>query len=146
MILTRVPGGSTEQTRDFSGNLASDSEWGWGMRYDGTTAQVRAAEARHWYAGDDQLRVVQRYDDFWDGSTYRRTGVWEEYRYDPLGRIMIPHAHGRRAVRRGPVDLHRQHHALRVGGRLDPVGTARAGERRGQPGGRPPAPATHTAG
>jgi RHS repeat-associated protein len=80
---------STEQERDASGNLSRDREWGWGRLWNGATAVTRLAEARHFYDGENRLRVLQRYEDTFDGASFSSAGVWEEYRYDPLGRRVM---------------------------------------------------------
>ena len=51
-------------------------------------AQVqRALNSRSYYSAEGKLRAYQEYDDRHDTGV--RAGVWEEYRYDPLGRRVM---------------------------------------------------------
>ncbi|HYW12858.1 MAG TPA: RHS repeat-associated core domain-containing protein [Longimicrobium sp.] len=66
---------------DFSGNLAS---WYQGVTSEG--AWRRTVDARSYYGMDERLRAFQKYDMVPTGSQGRTSGLFEEYRYDPLGR------------------------------------------------------------
>jgi RHS repeat-associated protein len=70
----------TSTTYDASGNLEtsyqrvySDYQW------------RRTADSRSYYGLDDRLRAVQKYETQL-GTVPKEMGVFEEYRYDPLGR------------------------------------------------------------
>jgi RHS repeat-associated protein len=53
----------------------------------GVTQRVRAVNSRSYYDADERLRVFQQYDTDFSGN--KGSGVWEEYRYDPLGRRVL---------------------------------------------------------
>ncbi len=53
----------------------------------GVTQRVRAVNSRSYYDADQRLRVFQEYDT--NFSSNKGSGVWEEYRYDPLGRRVL---------------------------------------------------------
>ncbi|HYW12862.1 MAG TPA: RHS repeat-associated core domain-containing protein [Longimicrobium sp.] len=66
---------------DHSGNLEA---W-----YQGVSAQGswnRLVDVRSYYGMDERLRAFQKYDIVPTGSQGRTSGLFEEYRYDPLGR------------------------------------------------------------
>jgi hypothetical protein len=51
------------------------------------TQRVRAVNSRSYYDADERLRAFQQYDTDFSGN--KGSGVWEEYRYDPLGRRVL---------------------------------------------------------
>ncbi|HEY0019131.1 MAG TPA: RHS repeat-associated core domain-containing protein [Longimicrobium sp.] len=51
------------------------------------STRVRAVNSRSYYDADERLRVFQQYDTDYSGN--KGSGVWEEYRYDPLGRRVL---------------------------------------------------------
>jgi hypothetical protein len=53
----------------------------------GVTQRVRAVNSRSYYDADERLRVFQQYDTDYSGNKGSR--VWEECRYDPLGRWVL---------------------------------------------------------
>jgi RHS repeat-associated protein len=75
---------STAQTYDRAGNLAEI------YRVARESAAGSESQTRHFYGMDDRLRAVQRLSVRKpDGGAVRFSGVWEEYRYDPLGRRIL---------------------------------------------------------
>ncbi|HEU0301239.1 MAG TPA: RHS repeat-associated core domain-containing protein [Longimicrobium sp.] len=80
----------TTRTYDFSGN----ADWGVNVRNghaaDGMTwTTVRDQRSRSYYAADERLRYFQERDLVLEGTSTTLQGVWEEYRYDPLGRRVL---------------------------------------------------------
>ena len=84
---------------NWSTSFQQDSTWQW---YDGpgnllgsrsySAAAQSESQSKHFYGADDRLRVVQRVAVRNEGESFnqKHSGVWEEYRYDPLGRrIMV---------------------------------------------------------
>jgi RHS repeat-associated protein len=53
----------------------------------GVSQRVRAVNSRSYYDADERLRVFQQYETDFSGN--KGSGVWEEYRYDPLGRRVL---------------------------------------------------------
>jgi RHS repeat-associated protein len=77
---------STAQWYDEAGNLQGSYSAA------GEDGGGRESQSRHFYGADDRLRAVQRVAVRNDSENYspKFSGVWEEYRYDPLGRrIMV---------------------------------------------------------
>ncbi|HEX5871782.1 MAG TPA: RHS repeat-associated core domain-containing protein [Longimicrobium sp.] len=86
---------STARRYDPAGNMIRGFQRVGGTGGSGTTEIRQEVDTRSYYGADDRLRVLQRYD-------FRRTeelnhenaGVWEEYRYDPLGRRILVRTRG----------------------------------------------------
>jgi RHS repeat-associated protein len=77
----------TFQGFDNSGNLISSFQGIIGPNpSDGSYSLQRRVSSRSYYGADDRLRVVQQYNDQPGPSQAVSRGLWEEYRYDPLGR------------------------------------------------------------
>jgi YD repeat-containing protein len=79
---------STTYTYDVAGNLSYEYRQ---AAIDNTTGAATISETRHFYGGDERLRVLQRVSLTTSdgGLPITRGGVWEEYRYDPLGRRVL---------------------------------------------------------
>jgi hypothetical protein len=71
----------TRKTNDNSGNQETTYQY---ATQDG--AVQRLENGRSYYGMDERLRVFQQYVDRPGGPQGTSTGLWEEYRYDPLGR------------------------------------------------------------
>jgi RHS repeat-associated protein len=81
---------STSRHYDASGNVSGGYQRVGGMTSLGQPGVVREVESRSFYGADDRLRVHQTYDmrrTDWSNTT--QAGVWEEYRYDALGRRVM---------------------------------------------------------
>ncbi|HEX6373279.1 MAG TPA: RHS repeat-associated core domain-containing protein [Longimicrobium sp.] len=82
---------STIRRYDLGGNVT----YGYqrvGQQVDGGVQIGREVESRSYYGADDRLRVLQKLDiRRTDWSNHENAGVWEEYRYDPLGRRVLVH-------------------------------------------------------
>jgi len=75
---------STAQWYDDAGNLLGS--------YTSSESAHSESQSKHFYGADNRLRVVQRVAVRGESESYdpELSGVWEEYRYDPLGRrIMV---------------------------------------------------------
>lgn len=88
---------STSQTYDAGGNVhyRTQHQYQASPPYDVTSW----VNERHYYGADDRLRVVQRValgqfptSPTWDYPSAPEAGVWEEYRYDALGRRVLVRA------------------------------------------------------
>lgn len=90
--LSPFAGDSTNRSYDTAGNMSWGQQKQWGPIYNGDYQQVRQMDSRSYYAADGKLRVFQSSDQNTDGHLYTLTGVWEEYRYDPLGRRVLVRA------------------------------------------------------
>ncbi|HEU5155055.1 MAG TPA: RHS repeat-associated core domain-containing protein, partial [Gemmatimonadales bacterium] len=79
---------SLKQAYDGMGNLASRVKVAYVGGYNPCT-QVQTSLDRewHWYGADNVLRYVQR--EAGDPTHVVRTGTWEEYQYDALGRRIL---------------------------------------------------------
>jgi RHS repeat-associated protein len=73
----------TRKTYDESGNQESTYQF---VTQDGAVQRIE--QGRSYYGLDERLRVFQQYVDKPSGPQGVSTGLWEEYRYDPLGRRM----------------------------------------------------------
>jgi RHS repeat-associated protein len=77
---------------DGGGNVTRGLQRVWQPAGGGMAGNVpgREVETRSYYGADDRLRVLQKYD-VRRSVTWGHTdgGVWEEYRYDPLGRRVM---------------------------------------------------------
>ncbi|HYW13386.1 MAG TPA: RHS repeat-associated core domain-containing protein, partial [Longimicrobium sp.] len=80
----------TVREYDASGNVkwsvfeqSGDLNIAWGV--------VRHKRGRSYYGADERLRYFQE-RDLRGGTTPKEDGVWEEYRYDPLGRRVMVNA------------------------------------------------------
>jgi RHS repeat-associated protein len=75
------PFANDESTREYdaSGNMTVGRQAREGSEY------LRQSVTRNWYGADETLRATQTSDG--EGPSLR--GVWEEYRYDPLGRRIL---------------------------------------------------------
>ena len=84
---------STTRGYDLSGN--ADRSWRLvGGYFASGTNIAQTVESRSYYGADERLRVFQQWDVRQTGSYMgiiytNRAGVWEEYRYDPLGRRVL---------------------------------------------------------
>jgi RHS repeat-associated protein len=82
-----APRDETIFTYDESGN--QQTSW---QRVDGPNHStggyqlLRVVDGRSYYGHDGKLRAFQQYDDNFGSSSPKGSGLWEEYRYDPLGR------------------------------------------------------------
>ncbi|HEX5871272.1 MAG TPA: RHS repeat-associated core domain-containing protein, partial [Longimicrobium sp.] len=75
---------------DASGNVSRGYQQVGGIGSGGDGVIAREVESRSFYGADDRLRVFQTYDvRRTDQSNYENAGVWEEYRYDALGRRVL---------------------------------------------------------
>jgi RHS repeat-associated protein len=66
-------------------------------RADGSTSWMigQEVESRSYYGADGRLRAFQKYDVRPNGSGgWQMAGVWEEYRYDPMGRRVLVRTRG----------------------------------------------------
>ena len=80
---------STARQYDASGNVSRGFQQVAGIGTYGTIV-AREVESRSFYGADDRLRMFQTYDvRRTDHSNYVNAGVWEEYRYDALGRRVM---------------------------------------------------------
>jgi RHS repeat-associated protein len=78
------PHDSTTRHYDASGNMDI------GTQMSNMGGSVRYRMTRNYYGADERLRATQVVDENANASP----GVWEEYRYDPLGRrVMVRTAH-----------------------------------------------------
>ncbi|HYW12266.1 MAG TPA: RHS repeat-associated core domain-containing protein, partial [Longimicrobium sp.] len=81
------PRDETIYTYDEAGN--QQTSW---QRVDGINQGTggyqlqRVVDARSYYGHDGKLRVFQQYDENYGSNPVKGSGLWEEYRYDPLGR------------------------------------------------------------
>ncbi|HEX2076400.1 MAG TPA: RHS repeat-associated core domain-containing protein [Longimicrobium sp.] len=96
-MIERLPSGSlsdtdyedvTMRTYDASGN-AQDGRQDVSSHLQGDTATWSYSRSRSFYGADERLRYHQEQALTTSGSTVREQGVWEEYRYDPLGRRIL---------------------------------------------------------
>ena len=81
-----------ETTRhyDASGNVSRGYQQVGGIGTSGDAVIAREVESRSFYGADDRLRMFQTYEvRRTDWSNYVNAGVWEEYRYDALGRRVM---------------------------------------------------------
>jgi RHS repeat-associated protein len=77
----------TTRTYDLAGNASTGFQVVTGDGPDGGTVTTRIVQSRSYYGHDNKLRAFQEYDDHPSTtSANNSSGVWEEYRYDPLGR------------------------------------------------------------
>jgi RHS repeat-associated protein len=78
----------TTRTYDLSGNV----EWARRERMGdggGIARVVHEVLSRSYYSAEDRLRYFNETDVQLTGQVIERRGVWEEYRYDPLGRRVL---------------------------------------------------------
>jgi RHS repeat-associated protein len=88
--ITTSPAPQDETTffHDVSGNQERSTQQV--QRASGASLDLaRDSESRSYYGADEKLRAFQEYSVAYSGSTSTSTGVWEEYRYDPLGRRVM---------------------------------------------------------
>ena len=80
---------STGQRYDTGGNVTRSYQRV-GQQVDGGVQIGREVETRSYYGADDRLRAYQKMDvRRTDWSNHEDAGVWEEYRYDALGRRVL---------------------------------------------------------
>ena len=85
---------STTRGYDDAGNVVQSWRMVAGPTSNGRDV-VQTVESRSYYGADDRLRVFQQWDVRRTGQSHigqpytARAGVWEEYRYDPLGRRVL---------------------------------------------------------
>jgi RHS repeat-associated protein len=73
---------------DASGNQDRSVQQVW--RANGYSVELaRESESRSFYGSDERLRAFQEYSVSHSGGVGTSSGVWEEYRYDPLGRRVM---------------------------------------------------------
>ena len=83
-----IPRDETRFTYDGAGN--QETSW---QRVDGPSPStggyqlLRIVDGRSYYGHDGKLRAFQQYEDHFSPS--KSSGIWEEYRYDPLGRRVM---------------------------------------------------------
>ncbi|MBW3572507.1 MAG: RHS repeat-associated core domain-containing protein, partial [Gemmatimonadetes bacterium] len=79
----------TSRAYDASGNV----DWGGNevitTAPDGSQFTSRYARSRSYYGADERLRYYQEQVLVSSGTSVQNLGVWEEYRYDPLGRRVL---------------------------------------------------------
>ncbi|HEX2207817.1 MAG TPA: RHS repeat-associated core domain-containing protein, partial [Longimicrobium sp.] len=82
---------STGRAYDAGGNVTRGYQRV-GQSVNGVIQVGREVETRNYYGADDRLRVLQKLE-IRDGEAgvagYETAGVWEEYRYDALGRRVM---------------------------------------------------------
>jgi RHS repeat-associated protein len=87
----RTTSDETRRAYDESGNVQRGYQLVEGTTSSGANMYTRVLQEHSYYGADEKLRAFQQYDDrFSEGSSFSRSaGVWEEYRYDPLGRRIV---------------------------------------------------------
>ncbi|HEY0017654.1 MAG TPA: RHS repeat-associated core domain-containing protein [Longimicrobium sp.] len=79
---------TTTRTYDASGNAAMGVHEVYGALSSLQMGVVRHARSKSFYSADQRLRYFQE-NVLTGGNTVAKQGVWEEYRYDPLGRRVL---------------------------------------------------------
>ena len=93
--LAQAPGPTSRRTapRCFfgaGGNVTRTYQLVARQTAEGGVEPGREVETRSYYGADDRLRVLQRMElRRTTDSNHEDAGVWEEYRYDPLGRRVM---------------------------------------------------------
>ena len=81
---------STAQRYDTGGNVISTYQRRARAGSDGGVELGSEVETRSYYGADDRLRAFQKMDvRRTDDTNHEDAGVWEEYRYDALGRRVL---------------------------------------------------------
>jgi RHS repeat-associated protein len=83
-LVDETTGTATDNTinhYDASGNLEA-----WYQRASAAGSWTRLVDGRSWYGADDRLRALQKYDVVPTTIQGKSSGLFEEYRYDPMGR------------------------------------------------------------
>jgi RHS repeat-associated protein len=79
---------TTRRWYDDSGNAERGETEVYGQLDASTYGVVRHSRSRSFYSADQRLRYYQE-NVVNGGTSVTRAGVWEEYRYDPLGRRVL---------------------------------------------------------